>query len=203
MVRPASADRSWGFPESASHLAASPKELELALEALRRAERPIVVAGSGSFWSGAGAEIARLCETLQLPVTTTSAARGLVPDSSEWCLGSLVHAGVAVAQADCVLVLGSALNANLVYGGPPLFSDDQVMVQVDISADALGGNRRPEVTVQGDIAQVASDLARAGGPRHDRRPWLQQARELTDLSRPMWDGQVDAHRGPLVHPGAL
>ena len=203
MVRPASADRSWGFPESASHPAASPKELELALEALRRAERPIVVAGSGSFWSGAGAEIARLCETLQLPVVTTSAARGLVPDSHEWCLGSLVHAGIAVAQADCVMVLGSAFNANLVYGGPPLFSDEQVIVQVDIAAEEMGGSRRPDVAVQGDVAQVAAGLAATGATGQDRREWLRQARELTGLSRPMWDQQVDQYRGSLVHPGAL
>ena len=192
-----------GFPAAPSHPTASDADLEPAIEALRRSPRPMVVAGGGSFWSGAGAEIAHLCETLQIPVTTTSAARGLVPDSNEWCLGSLVHAGVAVAQSDCVLVLGSAFNANLVYGGPPLFSDEQVMIQVDLSAEELGGNRRPQVVVQGDVAAVARQLAGSRPPARDRREWLRQARELTALSRPMWDLQVDEYRGSLVHPGAL
>ncbi len=203
MARTPASGGVWGFPTAASHPAASPTELERALEALRRAERPVALAGSGAFWSGAGEEIARLCESLQIPLVTTSAARGLVPDSHEWCLGSFVHAGIAVAQADCVLVLGSAFNANLVYGGPPLFSEEHVLIQVDIAAEELGGNRRPDVAVQGDVGRVAADLAGAGSGGRDRRDWLLQARELTALSRPTWDAQVDEHAGPLVHPGAL
>jgi acetolactate synthase-1/2/3 large subunit len=203
MTRTGPAGGTAGFPTEPSHPAASPAELERALAALRRAERPIAVLGSGAFWAGAGAEVEAMAEALRVPLVTTSAARGLVGDSTEWCLGSLVHAGVAVAQADCVLVLGSAFNANLVYGGPPLFSDEQVMIQVDIAAEGLGGNRRPDVWVQGDVARVCADLAAAGAPGRDGRDWLRQARELTALSRPMWDDQVDRWSGALVHPGAL
>ena len=54
----------WGFPSTASHPAASPAELERACEALRRAERPVIVAGSGAFWSGAGEQLASLCEKI-------------------------------------------------------------------------------------------------------------------------------------------
>jgi acetolactate synthase-1/2/3 large subunit len=203
MARLPSNASGWGFPTPSPRPAAAAATLERAAEALRRAERPIAVAGSGSFWSGAGDALIELAERLQIPLVTTSAARGLVPDSHDWCLGSLVHAGIALAQADCVLVLGSAFNANLVYGGPPLFSDDQIVIQVDIAAEALGGNRRPDVAVLGDVAEVASALADTAPPGRDRRTWLAQAEELTALSLPMWNEQVDDHRGPLIHPGAL
>ncbi len=203
MARLPSVATGWGFPTTSPRPAASAVDLERALQALRRAERPVALAGSGSFWSGAGDALVRLAESLQIPLITTSAARGLVADSHEWCLGSLVHAGVALAQADCVLILGSAFNANLVYGGPPLFGDDQVVIQVDIAPEGLGGNRKPDVAVLGDIAEVASGLADAGGADRDRRSWLREAKELTALSPPMWDEQVDGYRGALVHPGAL
>jgi acetolactate synthase-1/2/3 large subunit len=203
MARLPSSAPGWGFPDPPPHPAGAGGDLERALRALRSAERPIAVAGSGSFWSGATDALLRLAENLQIPLITTSAARGLVPDSREWCLGSLVHGGVALAQADCVLVLGSAFNANLVYGGPPLFSEDQVVIQVDIAPEGLGGNRKPEVAVLGDVAEVATSLADAGRPDRDRRDWLRQAEELTAFSPPMWDEQVDAYRGRLVHPGAL
>jgi acetolactate synthase-1/2/3 large subunit len=193
----------WGFPASPTRPAASPAELERALEALKAASRPVVLAGGGSFWSGAGEEIAAFCAAAEIPVTTTSAARGLVADSHPWCLGSLVHAGTAVASADCVLVLGSAFNGNLVYGGPPLFNDEQLLIQVDIAGDQVGGNRRADIAVQGDVREVVAQMRQSGLRSRSGRAWLEQGRELVEISRQMWDRQIDDYTGTLVHPGAL
>jgi acetolactate synthase-1/2/3 large subunit len=203
MTRMEPAAGHWGFPASPTRSAASPGELERALEALKAASRPVVLAGSGSFWSGAGEEIAAFCAAAEIPVTTTSAARGLVADSHPWCLGSLVHAGTAVASADCVLVLGSAFNGNLVYGGPPLFNDEQLLIQVDIAGDQVGGNRRADIAVQGDVREVVAQMRQSGLRSRSGRAWLEQSRELVEISRQMWDQQIDDYKGTLVHPGAL
>jgi acetolactate synthase-1/2/3 large subunit len=192
-----------GFPAVPPVSAAAPADLDRVLDALGKASRPIVLAGGGSFWSGAGDAIARFCEAAEIPVTTTSAARGLIADSHPWCLGSLVHAGVALASSDCVLLLGSAFNGNLIYGGPPLFTEEQTVIQVDITADELGGNRAADICVTGDVRQVMTDLAERAPHSRGGLAWRDQARELAQLSLGMWDRQVDAHTGPLVHPGAL
>ncbi len=192
-----------GFPDPAPVPAAAPADVDRVVEALRQASRPIVLAGGGAFWAAAGEAIARFCETAQVPVTTTSAARGLVADFHPWCLGSLVHAGVALASADCVLLLGSTFNANLIYGGPPLFTDEQTVIQVDVAADQMGGNRAADICVAGDVLQVMTELAGRAPSSRGGTTWRDQARELVRLSVGMWDQQVEAHRGPLVHPGAL
>ena len=106
-----------GFPVAPTRAAGDPADIGAAVAALAAAERPIIVAGSGAFWSGAGVEIGRFAEMAQIPVITASAARGVVADSHPWSLGSLVHGGLAIPSADCVLVLGSAFNANVMYGG--------------------------------------------------------------------------------------
>jgi acetolactate synthase-1/2/3 large subunit len=100
-------------------------------------------------------------------------------------------------------VLGSAFNGNLVYGGPPLFNEEQTLVQVDIAADQIGGSRRADIAVQGDVREVMAQLTRSGVRSRDGRAWLAQGRELLEISREMWDRQVDDYRGDLVHPGAL
>ena len=192
-----------GFPAAQPVSTAAPADLDRVLDALRKASRPIVLAGGGSFWSGAGEAIAHFCETAEVPVTTTSAARGLVADSHPWCLGSLVHAGMALASSDCVLVLGSAFNGNLIYGGSPLFTDEQTIIQVDIAADQLGGNRAADIYIVGDVRQVMEDLAGHTPHSQGGSAWRDKARELVELSQGMWDQQVDGHEGPLVHPGAL
>src|SRR5438034_158650 len=111
----------------------------------------MVVAGSGAFFSGAGGALQSFVERTGIPVTTTSAARGLVDDEHPLCLGSLVHGGIALASSDAALVLGSRFNANLLYGGPPLFPPGQHIVQVDIRPENLGGPRRPDVALAGDV----------------------------------------------------
>src|SRR5262249_21424877 len=158
------------------------------------------------FWSAAGEAVGRLCEAAGIPVTTTSSARGLVADSHPWCLGPLVHGGIALIVADVVLVLGSAFNANLAYGKPPLFGAHQRVIQVDVLADGLGGNRRPELGLVGDVATVADDLADrlgSGGASEARRRWLAEARRLVATSQMGWDQQVDEYEGSMVHAGAV
>jgi acetolactate synthase-1/2/3 large subunit len=195
-----------GFPAQVPRSTADSADLERALALLRGAEKPLIVAGGGAFWSGAGEAIARLSEIAGIPVTTTSSARGLVPDSHEWCLGSLVHGGIALIMADVVLVLGSAFNANLGYGRPPLLGAHQRVVQVDVTAEALGGNRLPDIGLVGDVACVVRDLAGGwdgAGPPAGRREWLAQARQLVSTSRLGWDQQVDEHEGERLHAGAV
>jgi acetolactate synthase-1/2/3 large subunit len=193
-----------GFPGEVPRSTAAAADLSRARDLLRRAERPLIVAGGGAFWSGAGDAIARLGEAAGIPVTTTSSARGLVPDGHRWCLGSLVHGGIALILADVVLVLGSAFNANLGYGRPPLFSAQQKVIQVDVTADGLGGNRRPDLGLVGDVATVTADLADGwpAGVAAGREEWLAEAKQLVATSLMGWDHQIVEYEGTMVHAGA-
>jgi acetolactate synthase-1/2/3 large subunit len=184
---------------------APPDAIGAAIAALRAAERPIILAGSGAFWSGAGDEIARFAEVAQIPVITASAARGVVSDSHPWSLGSLVHGGLAIPSSDCVLVLGSAFNANVMYGEPPLFGASQKIIQVDIAVERIGGNRAVDVPVVGDVRLVMRDMHDAwrGAVGDGREAWLGQARALAAASLDFWDRQVDEHSGDLLHAGAV
>jgi thiamine pyrophosphate-dependent acetolactate synthase large subunit-like protein len=192
-----------GFTARRARPSGDPADIGAAVAALSVAERPMIVAGSGSFWSGAGPEIARFAERAHIPVITASAARGVVPDSHPWSLGSLVHGGLAIPSADCVLVLGSAFNANVMYGGAPLFGTEQTILQVDIAPERVSGNRAADVTIIGDIASVVRDLSGAWTTTPEGRDeWLARAQSLAEASLGFWNRQVDEHAGPLIHAGA-
>src|SRR5207249_4080298 len=116
-------------------------------------------------------------------VTTTSAARGLLDDDHPRCLGGLVHGGIALASADAALLLGSRFNANLVYGGLPLFPPGQSIVQVDIRPEHLGGLRRPEVGLVGDVGATLQELTRRWiAPADLFDAWADQARNGATVS---------------------
>jgi acetolactate synthase I/II/III large subunit len=193
-----------GYPAEPPCPAASPQDVGAALAALQKAERPMILAGSGVFWSGAGEDLARFAELARIPVVTASAARGVIPDSHPWCLGSLVHGGLALPHADCVMVIGSAFNANVMFGRAPLFGAEQAIIQVDIDAARIGGNRAVDVALAGDARHVLHDLTEAWRhSRDDREQWLERARALTLASVAFWDRQIDSFDGAKVHAGAV
>ncbi|MDP8957236.1 MAG: thiamine pyrophosphate-binding protein [Actinomycetota bacterium] len=182
---------------------AVPRNLDEALVLLERAERPVVVAGSGAFFSRAGESLVRFADTTSIPVTTTSAARGLIDDDHPACLGGLVHGGVALASSDVALVLGSRFNANLLYGGPPLFPPGQKVIQVDIRPESLGGLRRPEVELVGDVRATLEALIEGWSrPSEAHRAWAAPAKRAAAASRESWEAEAD-RPAKGVHPGWL
>jgi acetolactate synthase-1/2/3 large subunit len=155
--RPLSEDAPTGFgPRPTPRAAGDPSDVEAAAAMLRRAERPVVVVGSGGFWAGAADALAAFAEQTGLPVFTRNAARGLLPDSHPQCYGG--SPGLGVFKADLVLVLGSRFNATFYYGK---FAPKSRVIQVDCNAAALGDNRGIDVGICGDVRLVIQQLAAA------------------------------------------
>lgn len=198
-------ERAWatGHDDAPARSVPVAGDLDRAIDVLGRAERPVVVAGSGAFFSGAGDALRAFAERTGIPVTTTSAARGLLDDDHPRCLGSMVHGGVAVASADACLVLGSRFNANTLYGGPPLFSSTAAIVQVDVRPEHLGGLRRADVALAGDVAATLEAMAeRWPGEPDGFGAWAEYARRGAATSLSTWDQQCERPANG-IHPGVL
>jgi acetolactate synthase I/II/III large subunit len=203
MAGRATGERAFGHPDEVPRPGPAPADLDRALDLLREAERPVLVAGGGAFWSAAGEALASFAERTGIPVTTTSSARGLLPDDHPRSLGGLIHAGIALATADVAVVLGSAFNANLVYGGPPLFSRDSRVIQVDVRPEGLGGNRRPDLAVASDArAFLEAATETWSRPADALDGWLDRAREGAAASLRGWEEQTETSTD-RIHPGWL
>jgi thiamine pyrophosphate-dependent acetolactate synthase large subunit-like protein len=178
-------------------------DLDRAIDLLARAARPVVLAGSGAFFSRAADALLAFVERTGIPVTTTSAARGLLDDDHPRCAGGLVHGGIALASADVALVLGSRFNANLVYGGLPLFPPDQQVIQVDVRPEHLGGLRRPQVALAGDVGATLQALTAAWtGPGDAFDAWAELVKQGARMSTDSWSAECE-RRADGLHPGWL
>ncbi len=158
-------------------------ELRRVADLIRQAERPVVIAGSGAWWSDAGSELEAFIERTSLPLFTICLARGIVSDEHPLCFGyadpTLNGAAEEVfQQADLVLVLGKRLDYRLRLGGPRLFSSDAKFVQVDVHSQELGLNRRLEVSLLSDVKlALRSLLDELGNERPPHRSlWLAEIR---------------------------
>ena len=121
-----------------------------------RAERPVVLAGSGVYWDDAAKPLASFADASGLPVFMNGAGRGALPPGHS-C--AFAHArGWALAGADLVLVLGAPLDFRLGYGRPPTFAEDARVVMVDCDPAELGRNRPLELGLHGHIGRVLDQL---------------------------------------------
>ena len=73
------ADAPATLPDPSSLPPADGDALERAVELLRGAERPVVMAGTGLYWARGEKALQALCEELQIPVFLNGLARGCVP----------------------------------------------------------------------------------------------------------------------------
>lgn len=171
------------------------------LAMLGEAEKPIIVAGSGAFYSGASEALLAFADRAQIPVTSVNAARGIIPDDAEVCLGPLAEGGLMIGQADVVMLLGTKLDASVTGGGPPLFQGNDKLIQVDIEPINVGLNRTPDLAVHGDVRAVLEQLTDAwdGKPKDE---WLRQTKEFGAQLHAGWASQIQGSGSP-VPPGRV
>jgi len=139
----------------ASRPLAEPALVRQALEVLSSAKKPLVVAGSGVFWAGAGEELRQFVEATGVPILTRNLARGLVPDDHPLASGFYP---TPCAGADAFLILGTRLDWTIGFGQFPLFDRDAKVVQVDLMPEAIGKNRPIHVGIHADAGQVLRQL---------------------------------------------
>ncbi|MGH2792881.1 MAG: thiamine pyrophosphate-binding protein [Actinomycetota bacterium] len=180
---------------------ASPEALAAALKMLGEAERPMIIAGGGAFWSGAGDELRAFVERTMIPVATLNAARGLLPDGHDSCIGPMAEAGLALIQSDVMLILGTKFDASVTFGGPPLFTGNEKIIQVDIESTSIGLNRVPDLPMIGDVATVLTQLTDAWDAK-PKDEWCRQAKETGVQMHAAWEGMTTGEGSP-VPPGRV
>ena len=89
-------------------------ELATAVAALKSAKSPMIIAGGGVLYSGAGAELTAFAEAHGLPVAFTQAGKSAMDENHPLALGSVGVTGTSAsnamaADADVVLAVGTRL----------------------------------------------------------------------------------------------
>lgn len=182
-----------------------PAALAAAADALAAAERPIAIVGSGTHWAGAGEALARLTETVGLPVFSVNAGRGVLPDSHEWSFGPALPFGTAFADAlaaDVVLVLGARIGFTMLNGA---FLMGKTVIRVDIDGAETGRNLHGKHNVVSDARVFCEELARGweGGISPARAAWGDHLRTAAERNRAaLLEGHAE-HADKPVHPFQL
>lgn len=193
-------------PHSPKSVTARP-EVNGVIETLRRAERPVVIAGSGIWWDNASTELREFIEHTSLPLYTITMAKGVVPDNHPLAMGyadpalnSAVQA--AFQEADVVLVLGKRIDYRLALGGPRLFGAETRFIQIDIEPSELGLNRPLEIGVRASVRETLHALLAECKEPWRPLPWLNRLHELKRAQQQRLDSAASDESLP-IHPAAF
>ena len=189
--------------------APDPARAQQAIQLLTEAKRPVLIAGSGVWWSGAEEELRRFIELTSIPLYTITMARGAVSDDHPLVMGyadpALNRAAYeAFREADLFLILGKRIDYRLALGGARLFPDSARFLQVDIHSGELGMNRALDVAICADLRASLAAMSEAAGPRPwpARQEWLARVRAMRDRWRERLAEAGSDGASPL-HPAAF
>jgi 3D-(3,5/4)-trihydroxycyclohexane-1,2-dione acylhydrolase (decyclizing) len=168
----------------------SPDEREIvdAVELLKSAERPMIIAGGGVQYSGAVSELMKLAETHQIPVVETIAGRANLLATHDLNIGPLGVTGSDSAntiaeQADVILAVGTRLQ-DFTTGSWTAFSKNAKII--GLNAARHDAAKHMSATVVGDAKVGLTMLANALAGLKVPTDWTSFAR----AERQKWDAYV-------------
>ena len=155
------------------------EKLQQIVDALNKAQKPILFVGGGVINSGACEELLRLAEKTGIPVAYSIMGKGAIPDNHPLCLGmvgmhGLVHTNSAFTECDLLLGLGVRFS-DRVIGKVDEFCPHATIIHVDIDPAEINKNVRVPLAIVGDVKNVLTKLLPLlDGFSKDYAPWRQQ-----------------------------
>ncbi|TDJ32312.1 MAG: acetolactate synthase large subunit [Gammaproteobacteria bacterium] len=128
-----------------------------AFEMLKKAKRPVIIAGNGCIRKRASKQLRAFCEKTGIGVASTFMAKGCVDMDADYCLytvglGSKDRISIAIDDADLVITLGF----DMVEYHPQLWNPnaDKTILHADFLPAEIDEHYHPETELIGDLAHT-------------------------------------------------
>src|SRR6266700_5503959 len=163
-----------------------PGPIAAAAAMLAGASRPLIIAGGGTRYSEAEAELAALATEAEIPVAETFGGKGAVADPAWWALGGLGVEGNPAANryaasADVVVCVGTRLT-DFITASQSLFQHPEVrFIGINVSAHDAAKQGALEVVADAReaLAAIYEALAVAGRIPAEDKELRQEVEGLT------------------------
>jgi len=172
----------------------SPEQVKKAAAIISKAKQPIILAGNGVVRTRAHTALADFAKQLNIPLTNTFMAKGVIPFKHPMALGSAGlqsrdYINFGFAKADVIICVGY----DLVEYHPHLWhpTADRTIVHIDSSPAEVDGNYPVAVGVVGDIGRSLQRIAELAQPH--------QGHTLRPLRKALID-EMDQHKDDPFFP---
>lgn len=189
---------------------ADPAAIAEAAKLMQNAERPILIVGSGVFWSQVGNNLVEFIRRMQIPVFACHLSRESLTNVGPHYFGAATTTFLnpivryAAANCDLLVAMGVRFDFELEFGSSKIFNPDAKVIQIDLEPTYVGQNRSVDVGLVGDIGLILEQLMTCitGKLIPPRTGWYDSLRKV---SRQAWDDRKhlsDSNKKP-IHPAKL
>jgi len=163
------------------------KQLRKALDLLKGAKKPVILAGGGVVLSSASKELTKFARRLNVPVTASLMGLGAFPGTDRLWLGMLgmhgtYRANMSVATCDLLMGIGVRFD-DRVTGKIDTFAPHAKIIHIDIDPTSIRKNIQVTVPVVGDCKVALIELNRLMNEdetvidTEKTKAWLEQIEE--------------------------
>jgi len=174
-----------GMPVLQGRKVAGESLVAQAADLLGKSRRPLLIAGTGAYYAGAEQALADFVAAQAVPVVVPIWDRGAVPEPIPQFMGVLGAASGGprlLADADLLLMVGTAFDYRVGFLLPPSVSEQVTIIRVDVDSTRLHTGVAAELTIEADacstLEQLTRECARRSLPPHTE--WLADAQQRRD-----------------------
>jgi acetolactate synthase I/II/III large subunit len=159
----------------------APSDFKRAIELIREAKRPLILAGRGIIQSGATEQVVAFAEQTETPIAMTLLGLGGIAANHPLNLGMMGMHGeawvnTAIQEADLLLAFGMRFD-DRVTGNLKTYAPHARKIHIEIDPAEVNKNVRVDVALVGDLREVLVDLL-PHVPATQHVEWLARIQEL-------------------------
>jgi acetolactate synthase-1/2/3 large subunit len=152
-------------------------DVRAALELLRGAQRPMLMAGTSVKWSLASEAMNAFLDETRMPAYANGMGRGTIPPESFQLLNRSRRR--AMEQIDLIVLAGSVLDFRLRFG--QTIPAAAKIIQLEMDATLVGQNRAADVGLVGNLSnsfEILLEEMKNAGCQLDFSGWLAELRRI-------------------------
>lgn len=169
------------------------KQVDRAISEIKKAKKPIILAGHGVLLADAAKELVEFAEKTGIPVVNTLLGLGSIPRTHKLSLGMLGMHGHAVCNyathhADLIIGIGERFD-DRITGDLKTFCKGVEIIHIDIDPAEIGKNTHVTVPIVGDAKKVLKNLnKKANKGNYD--VWMKELNDYTVKIKKFQDSKM-------------
>ena len=173
-----------------------PKDVQEAVEVLTKAQKPLMLAGTGVKWSQGSAALAKFAEKTKVPVFLNGMGRGQLQSSHPQFFNRVRKE--AMMQCDVFILAGSPLDFRLKYGAS--IPADAKIIQLEMEASLIGQNRSSDVALVGNIGIALDQITALMNEKNitkDFAEWSGELRAREEQIAEGFESELTSNESPV------
>lgn len=169
------------------------EDLEVALNLIRKSQKPYIFVGGGAISAGASEELYSFAHKIQAPVADSLMGKGAYDGTDELYTGMVGMHGTktsnfGITECDLLIVIGARFS-DRVIGKASKFARNAKILQFDVDPAEINKNIKTHASVIGDVKSILRKLNTRLDPINHEE-WLAHIDRLKDMYPMRYDKSV-------------